>query len=140
MQSIDFIEIYAYQMSKDLVCEKEVIKCTNIIKNKRNIKKHKRRSRSPNLPQIPDHPYRISIIEGSGSGKTNSIFNQINQQPDIYTIYSYTKDPYEAKIFINKRENTGLKYFNYSKASVECSDDMDNIYKKYWKIQPKQKT
>ena len=118
-------------MSKDLVCEKEVIKCTNIIKNKRNIKKHKRRSRSPNLPQIPDHPYRISIIDGSGSGKTNSIFNQINQQPDIYTIYSYTKDPYEAKIFINKRESTGLKYFNYSKASVECSDDMDNIYKKY---------
>ena len=131
MQSIDLIEIYGYQMSKDLVSEKEVIKCTNIIKNKRNIKKHKRRSRSPNWPQIPDHPYRISIIEGSGSGKTNSIFNQINQQPDIYTIYSYTKDPYEAKIFINKRESTGLKYFNYSKASVECSDDMDNIYKKY---------
>ena len=40
-----------------------------------NIKEH-----NPNLPQIPDHPYRILIIEGSGSGKTNSLFNLINQQ------------------------------------------------------------
>ena len=40
-----------------------------------NIKEH-----NPNLPQIPDHPYRILIIQGSGSGKTNSLFNLINQQ------------------------------------------------------------
>ena len=26
----------------------------------------------PNWPQIPDHPYRILIIEGSGSRKTNA--------------------------------------------------------------------
>ena len=32
-----------------------------------------------NLPQIPDHPYRILIIRGFGSGKTNSLFNLINQ-------------------------------------------------------------
>ena len=30
--------------------------------------------------QIPDHPYRILIIGGSGSRKTNSLFNLINQQ------------------------------------------------------------
>ena len=29
--------------------------------------------------QIPDHPYRI-IIGGSASGKTNLLFNLINQQ------------------------------------------------------------
>ena len=44
---------------------------------KENIKE-----RNPNWPQIPDLPYRILIIGGSGSGKTNSLFNLINQQPD----------------------------------------------------------
>ena len=32
MQSIDSIETYAYGTSKDLVSEKEQIKCSNIIK------------------------------------------------------------------------------------------------------------
>ena len=32
MQSIDSIETQAYGMSKDLVSEKEVVKCDNIIK------------------------------------------------------------------------------------------------------------
>ena len=32
MQSIDLIKAYAYGMNKDLVCEKEEIKCNNIIK------------------------------------------------------------------------------------------------------------
>ena len=29
---------------------------------------------------IPDHPYRILIIGGSGSGKTNSLLNLIREQ------------------------------------------------------------
>ena len=45
---------------------------------KENIKQH-----NTNLPQIPDYPYRILITGGSGSGKTISLFNLINQQPDI---------------------------------------------------------
>ena len=32
MQSIDFIETYAYGVSKDLASEKEEIKCNNMIK------------------------------------------------------------------------------------------------------------
>ena len=36
MQSIDLIEIYAYETSKDLVSEKGVIKCNNIIKRYKN--------------------------------------------------------------------------------------------------------
>ena len=31
MQSTDLIETHAYAMSKDLVTEKEEVKCTNII-------------------------------------------------------------------------------------------------------------
>ena len=49
---------------------------------KENIKEH-----NPNWPQFPDHPNRILIIGGSGSGKTNSLFNLIRQQPDIDKIY-----------------------------------------------------
>ena len=49
-----------------------------------------------NWPYIPDHPYRILIIGGSGSGKTNALLNLIENQPDIDKIYLYAKDPYEA--------------------------------------------
>ena len=46
---------------------------------------------------IPDHPFRILIIGGSESGKTNALLNLINSQPDLYKIYLYAKDPYVAK-------------------------------------------
>ena len=32
---------------------------------------------------IPDHPYRILIVGHSRSGKTNTLLNLINNQPDI---------------------------------------------------------
>ena len=43
----------------------------------------------------------------------------------------YAKDPYEAKysFLINKRESTGLKHFNDPKAFIECSNDMQDVYK-----------
>ena len=71
-----------------------------------------------NWPYIPDHPYRILIIGGSGSGKTNALLNLINNQPDIDKIYLYAKDPYEDKyqFLIKKRESIGLKHFNDPKA------------------------
>ena len=49
--------------------------------------------KEPKLPGIPDHPYRVLIIGGSGTGKTSSLFNLINQQPDIDKICLYVKDP-----------------------------------------------
>ena len=82
-------------------------------------------------PYIPDHPYRILIIGGSRSGKTNALLNLINKQSDIDKIYLYAKDPYEAKyqFLINKRESIGLKHFNDPKAFIEYSNDMQDIYK-----------
>ena len=53
--------------------------------------------KNPNYPQNPDNPCRILIIGGPGSGKTNSLFNLINQQPDIHKMYLYAKDLYDAK-------------------------------------------
>ena len=61
--------------------------CTNESKKKHNL----------NWPYIPDPPYRILIIVGSGSGKTNASLNLINNQPDIDKTYLYAKDPYEDK-------------------------------------------
>ena len=51
---------------------------------KENIKEH-----NPNWPQILNHPYTILIFGGSGSGKTNSLFNLVNQQADIDKNYLY---------------------------------------------------
>ena len=82
-------------------------------------------------PYIPDHPYRILIIGGSGSGKTNALLNLINNQPDIDKIYLYAKDPYETKYqyLINKREKVGLDHFDDPKAFMEYSNDIQDVYK-----------
>ena len=103
---------------------------------KESIKKH-----NQNWSQIPDYPYRILVIGGSGSGKTNSLFNLINQEPDIDKIYLYAKDPDEAKyrFLIDKRESTCLKHLNDSKAFVEYSNDMTNIYKSIEEYNPNKK-
>ena len=76
---------------------------------------------NPNWPQIPDHPYRILIIGGSESGRTNALFNLITHQPDIDKICIYAKDPYESKyqLRINKKESTSLKHLSDSKAFIE---------------------
>ena len=90
-----------------------------------------KRKHNLNWPYIPDHPYGTVIIGGSGSGKTNTLLNLINNQPDIDKIYLYAKDPYEDKyqFKIKKREMIGLNYFNDPKAFIEYSDDLQDVYK-----------
>ena len=84
-----------------------------------------------NWPYILDHPYRILIIGGSGTRKTNALLNLINNQQDIGKIYLYAKDPYEDKCqyLINKRKSVGLKHVNDPKACIEYSYDMHDVYK-----------
>ena len=91
-----------------------------------NIKEH-----NPNWPKIPDHPYRILIVGGSGSRKTNALHNLINHEPDTEKMSLYTKDSWEAKCqpIINQIENTHLNYLNVSKAFIEYPNKMDDIYK-----------
>ena len=64
-------------------------------------------------PYILDHPYRILIVGGSGSPKTNALMNLINNEPEIDKIYLYAKHPNEAKhqYLIKKREKVGLDHF-----------------------------
>ena len=80
-------------------------------------------------PYILDHPCRILIIGGSGSGKTNALLNLIENQPDIDKIYLYPKDPYECKYqyLINKREGVGINRFNDPKAFIAYSSDMHDV-------------
>ena len=82
-------------------------------------------------PYIPDHPYRILIIGGSGSGKTNTLLNLINEQRDIDKIYLYPEDLSEClyEYLIKNRENTGIKHVNDISAFIECSNTMDDTYK-----------
>ena len=62
-------------------------------------------------PYIPDHPYIPLIIGGSGSGKTNTLLNLINEQRDIDKHYLYAKDLNESKYeyLIKNRKNAGIK-------------------------------
>ena len=80
-------------------------------------------------PYIPDHPYRILIIGGSGSGKTNALLNLIKEQDNIDKIYLYAKDLREGnyEFLIKKREDAGIKHLNDSNTLTECSDTMDDV-------------
>ena len=103
-----------------------MINCDDV--TKKTIKKH-------NLgqfgPDIPDHLCKLVIVGGSGSGKTNALLNLINHEPDINKIYLYVKDPYETKyqFLIKKCEDVGTKHLNNSKAFIEYSSDMQDVYK-----------
>ena len=80
---------------------------------------------NPNWPYIPDHRYRILIIDGSGSGKVNVLLNLIkHQRLNTDKIYLYVKDPLESKyqLHINGREKVGIGNLKNPKAFI------DNVY------------
>ena len=81
-------------------------------------------------PCIPDHQYKILIIGGSVSGKTNALFHLRKEQDDIHKIYFYGKDLSEPKyeFLSKKREYAGAKHFSDLNAFIECSNTMDNVY------------
>ena len=106
---------YACRTGKYLVAEKEEIKCNNIIKwymtNFDDVTKQMIKNIILVGQKTLDHPCKILIIGGSVWRKTISLFNLINQQPDIGKIGLYAKEKYEAKclFLINTRESTELE-------------------------------
>ena len=90
-----------------------------------NNKKHNEK-----WPYIPDHSCRILIIGGSGSGINSTLLNLINEQRDIDKVYLYAKDLGESKYehLIENRENAGIKHLNDAKASIDCSNAMNDVY------------
>ena len=100
-----------------------MINLDNIVNNKNE--KHNKK-----WPYISDHPYRILIIGGSESVKTNTLLHLINEQKDIDKIYLYAKDLSEPKYeyLIKNRENVGIEHLNDSKAFIEYSNIINDVY------------
>ena len=94
---------------------------------------NKNKKHNEKWPYIPDHPYRIKIIGGFGSGKTNALINLINKQNDIDKIYFYARDLNKAKyeFLIKNCEDAEIKHLNDPNAFIDCSDTMDDVYEKY---------
>ena len=94
LQAFDRGTTYSYGTNAFKVCEGEMlskvrfnVKMINFDDYvKENKTEQELRSHNKNCPYTPDHPYRILIIGGSGSGK-NVLLNLIENQPDIDKIY-----------------------------------------------------
>ena len=80
-----------------------------------NNKEHNEKS-----PYIPDHLYRVVIIGGSGSGKTNALINLINKQNDIDKIYLNARDLSEPKY--------EYMHLNNPNIFIKRSNTMDDVY------------
>ena len=82
-----------------------------------------------NWSYIPDHPYRILIINASGSEKINTFINLINEQDFMNKIYLYAKDLSKYEILIKKRKDAGIKHLNDTNAFIVYFNTIDDIYK-----------
>ena len=96
VQTFDRITTYPYGTNVFKICESEMVMVKDLFfeKLKLNIKminfnnyvNENKTKHNKNWPYIPDHPYRILIIGGSGSGKRNLLLNLIENQPDKRSI------------------------------------------------------
>ena len=96
-----------------------------------NNKKHNQK-----WPYIPDHHYRILIIGGSGSGKTNALINLINEPNDINNL-DLSKLKY--KYLIKKREDVGIKHVDNLNTFIECWSTMNDVYENIHDNNPSRK-
>ena len=106
-----------------------------------NIVNNNNEQNNEKWPNIPDQPYRILIIGGSGSGKTNNLIHLINEKSNIHKIYLYAKDLSESLYgyLIRNGETVEIKHLNDSKAFIECSNTMNDVYKNIDNYNPKTK-
>ena len=79
---------------------------------------------NPNWPYILNHPYRILIIVGSGSGKTYVLLNLIkHQRPYIDKIYLYVKD---INCLLMAEKKVGIQIIKNPKALIDYSQTIDD--------------
>ena len=78
-------------------------------------------------------PFRMLILGPSGSDKTNTLLDLIqnlNKTTTVDKIYLYAKDLSEPmyEFLINNRKNGGIKHFNDPTAFIESSNDMNDVF------------
>ena len=69
---------------------------------------------NPTWPYTPDHPYRILIIGGSRSGKTNVLLNLIEHQQPEYQLLINRAEKYQ--LLINRSEKVRIEILKIPKA------------------------
>ena len=69
------------------------------------------------------------------------MLNLTNEQRDIDKIYIYAKDLSESKYehLITNRENAEIKHLNDSKAFIDCSNTMDDVFNNIDNYNPNRK-
>ena len=149
IQLIDLVETNKFGTNEGIIHRKEEIKWNNIIKEYEKrlttmMLEKKPQTNIIQIWQIPEHPYRILLIEGSGSGKTNALLNLIQQEDDdddysiIGKIYLFGKGPYKIKhqYFIKQTWKSGPENMKERKAFIELSNNMHDIYKNIEEYNP----
>ena len=62
---------------------------------------------NPNWTYVPDHPFKILIVSGSGSGKTNVLLNLTAHQ---------------------RKKKVGIKGLKHAKTFTDYSQTIDDVY------------
>ena len=78
-----------------------------------------------------DHPYRVLIIGGSGSGNPNVLLSLIkHQRSDLEKNCLYLKDPFRSQyqLLIKWREKVRIKKLKNLKAFIDYSQTIDEVY------------
>ena len=114
LQAFDRIITYPYGINVFKICKSEMLNRYESLILIVILMKWKQKHNSK-WQYIPDLPYRIWIIRGSGSGKANASLNLINNQLAV------------GKLLIRWiLISTGLKHFNDPKAIIDYSN---GVYK-----------